>query len=243
MSDTTTITPSKNNSNDGKKNLAAKAATMAAGVAAGVAGSTIASNLNNDEDAIADVIETPEEIQEQVEDNVEAEPSQAQTQPSANTTTEPEPTPHNDPAPVVEDPTPSPNPDGPNTPTDQPVDPNEIAVAIISGEQVDPNDIDLANVVNFDEIGTVYTVDGESHTAAVFHDNEGNQLMMVDVDGDDVFDLVYDDSGNAIAEMSSKLTVEDAQIGIANEGTYIAHDPSSHTSEIGEDTIEQDMLS
>jgi hypothetical protein len=248
MSDTTTITPSKDN-NDGKKNLAAKAATMAAGVAAGVVGAEIASDLNNDEDAIA----TPEEIQDQTEANSGAEtstaedsstPEPAQEQaPTSEPAIEQEPIPSDNPEPVAEEPAPAPNTTTNATPTEQPVNPDEIAEAIISEEQIDPNDIDLANVVNFDEIGTVYTVDGESHTAAAFHDNEGNQLMMVDVDGDDVFDLIYDDSGEAIAEVPGKLTVDDAQIDIADDGTYLAHNDSSNTSEFGSDTIEQDLIS
>jgi hypothetical protein len=242
MSETLTITPSKEN-NDGKKNLAAKAATIATGVAAGVVGSTIVSNLNNDDDAIADVIETPEEITDQAEVNSEAEPAQAETEPADNEIVEPEPITNTNPEPVVEEPTPSPNES--NTPTNQPVNPDDIADAIIAEDQVDPKDIDMANVINFDKIDTVYYIDGESHTAATFHDNDGNQLTMVDVDDDGVFDIICDESAKTYANIPDheKITVDDAQLGIANEGTYLAHDNSSHTSDVGEDSIEHDLIS
>jgi hypothetical protein len=144
---------------------------------------------------------------------------------------------------VVEEPTPSPNES--NTPTNQPVNPDDIADAIIAEDQVDPKDIDMANVINFDKIDTVYYIDGESHTAATFHDNDGNQLTMVDVDDDGVFDIICDESARTYANIPDheKITVDDAQLGIANEGTYLAHDNSSHTSDVGEDSIEHDLIS
>lgn len=123
------------------------------------------------------------------------------------------------------------------------INPDEIAEAIISEEQVDPNDIDMEDVINFDEIGTVYTVDGESYTAASFHDASGNQMVMVDVDDDDVFDLVTDFNGNIIAEVPGTVTVDDAEIDIVDDGTYLAHNDNEVTDQFGEDTIAQDMIS
>jgi hypothetical protein len=67
--------------------------------------------------------------------------------------------------------------------------------------------------------------------------------MMVDVDGDDVFDLVYDGSGEAIAEVPGTLTVDDAQMGIADNGTYLAHNGTDNTSDFGSDSIEHDLIS
>ena len=95
--------------------------------------------------------------------------------------------------------------------TDEAVNPDGIAEAIISEEKIDPNDIDMEDIVNFDEIETVYTVDGQSITAASFHDGSGNNLIMIDVDGDDVFDLITDYDGNFLAEVPGNLSVGDAQ--------------------------------
>lgn len=137
----------------------------------------------------------------------------------------------------------------PQPPTDEPVNPDEVAEAIISEEQIDPNDIDMADVINFDEIGTVYTVDGESYTAAAFHDADGNQLVMVDVDGDDVFDVIADADGNLLADADGNLisagdiTVDDAELGLMDQPAYLAANDSDMTDDFGADSIMEDMIS
>ncbi|MCM1140798.1 MAG: hypothetical protein NC453_19690, partial [Muribaculum sp.] len=142
----------------------------------------------------------------------------------------------------------------PQTPSDEnvvqnptaTVNPDEVAEAIIAEEQVDPNDIDLADVVNFDEIGTVYTVDGESYTAAAFHDAAGNELVMVDVDGDDVFDIITDMEGNVLTDPQGNIlaagdvTVDDAEIGIADNHTYLA---ANNTDDFGDASLMNDVIS
>lgn len=123
------------------------------------------------------------------------------------------------------------------------VDPDQIAEAIISEEQIDPNDLDMADVVNFDEIGTVYTVDGESYTAAAFHDGAGNNLIMVDVDGDNVFDLITDYDGNVLADVLGNLSVGDAVENIEDDDVYLAYDPDTdNVDEFGADTLSDDIL-
>jgi hypothetical protein len=243
MSDTITINTAKN-ADERKKNLVGKVSSIAAGAAAGVVGSAIASNIENN-DTIEDVIETPEEISQEPNEDGMSEETAANhdTTSQADTNPEQESISNNHPEHTPSNPSPTPNAGENITLSNQPVNPDEIADAIISENQVDPNDIDMADVINFDEIGTVYTVDGENHTAAIFHDNEGNELMMVDVDGDDVFDLIYDESGEAIAQVSGNLTVDDAQLNIADDNTYLAHNDNDTTSEIGAETIENDLIS
>lgn len=123
------------------------------------------------------------------------------------------------------------------------VNPDEIAEAIIAEDKIDPNDIDMADVVNFDEIGTVYTVDGESYTAAAFHDAAGNNLIMVDVDGDNVFDVITDYDGNLIAEVPGNLSVGDAQEDIAEDDVYLAYDNEmDNVDEYGDDSLAEDLM-
>ncbi len=130
-----------------------------------------------------------------------------------------------------------------NTTTSDIVNPDEIAEAIIAEEKIDPNDIDMADVVNFDEIGTVYTVDGESYTAATFHDAAGNNLIMIDVDGDNVFDVITDHDGNLIAEVPGNLSVGDAQEDIAEDDVYLAYDNEmDNVDEYGDDTLADDLM-
>ena len=108
------------------------------------------------------------------------------------------------------------------------INPDEIADAIISEDQVDPNDIDAADIIKFNEIGTVYTVDGESYVAASFNSPDGEDLLMVDVDGDEIFDVITTTNGEIIADAGS-LTLGDAQIMVDQEPTYIAQ--SEHAAD------------
>lgn len=128
--------------------------------------------------------------------------------------------------------------------TVDPVNPDEVAEAILSGEQVDPNDVEMADVVNFDEIGTVYTVDGESYTAATFHDPSGEEMVMVDVDDDDVFDLVTTTDGTVVGEANG-MTVGDAEIMIDDDPTYLAQSDTTDDEDLvnGEDYMNDVILS
>ncbi len=127
--------------------------------------------------------------------------------------------------------------------TEELVNPEEIAQAIISEEQIDPDDVDMADVVNFDDIGTVYTVDGESYTAAAFHDAAGNDLVMIDVDGDNVFDVITDYDGNLIAEVPGNISVGDAMEDILEDETYFAYDSETdNVDEFDTDSLTEDIL-
>lgn len=118
-------------------------------------------------------------------------------------------------------------------------DVDEIADAIISGSEIDPNDIDMAEVINFDEIGTVYTVTGEVHTAASFHGEDGNELLMVDVDGDEIFDVITTTGGELLAEVDGELNVSDAEMMIYDEPVYLAQNElEQQSSTIIEDIVD-----
>lgn len=128
------------------------------------------------------------------------------------------------------------------------VNPDEIAEAIIAEEQIDPADIDMADVIDFDEIGTVYTVGGESYTAASFHDSVGNQLVMVDVDDDGVFDIITDMEGNPITDGAGNymaaggMTVDDAELDVSDDGTYLAQSDGGTTENYGAESIGEDLI-
>lgn len=125
----------------------------------------------------------------------------------------------------------------------EPVNPDEIAEAILTEEQIDPNDVEMAEVINFNEIGTVYTVDGESYTAASFHDPNGEELLMVDVDDDDVFDLVTTTDGIVLGEANG-MTVGDAEVMIEDDPTYIAQSDTDNDELMnGEDYMNDVILS
>lgn len=271
MSTTTTINPANSgNNSDRKKQAAAFAATAASTAGLGAAGAHIVSELGKSEDILTDENVINEPIEEVAQPSNEATTNMGTTSPSASPTSnpshttsttatvEPQPTTNGD---IVEptvsvEPTIEPvteaepevtvetDPVGQtSTTTSDTVNPNEIAEAIIAENKIDPNDIDMVDIINFDEIGTVYTVDGECYTAAAFHDAAGNNLIMVDVDGDNVFDVITDYDGNLIAEVPGNLSVGDAQEDIADDDVYLAYDNEmDNVDEYGDDSLAEDLM-
>ncbi|MDE5634396.1 MAG: hypothetical protein K2I51_07000, partial [Muribaculaceae bacterium] len=152
--------------------------------------------------------------------------------------------------PVIEvEPEPEPEVEPEPEPELEPVNPDEIAEAIISEEMIDPNDIDMADVVSFDEIGTVYNVHGEAMTTATFHDEYGNQLTMIDLDNDNVFDVLGDEYGNPLVDehgdlvaLNTGTTVDDVELEIHDDDTYLAADDNIDMNDFGADSLAQDML-
>lgn len=265
---TTTVNP--NGKSSSKKNVATHAATATVAAGLGAAGATMAFEITDDhiEEVVEDV---PTETPDQQTQTQEAQSSQATgttntttsnngTSSSSTSTTESVP---DEPEPITspeetseevvevveEQPQEETTTEEVGTTPNETVNPDDVAEAIIAEEQVDPNDIDMADVVNFDEIGTVYTVDGESYTAAAFHDAVGNQLVMVDVDGDDVFDVITDMEGNVLTDPQGNIlaagdvTVDDAEIGIADSHTYIAANDTDTSDDFGADSLMNDIIS
>lgn len=113
---------------------------------------------------------------------------------------------------------------------------------IVAGEEIDPDDVDMEDVINVDQIGTVYTVDGQSMLAASIHDSEGNELMMVDIDGDGVFDVVATPEGDAIAEIGGDIDISDAEMMMDSEdGDYLASNDFDNSLDLGSD-IQDDII-
>lgn len=121
----------------------------------------------------------------------------------------PEPTPEPEPIP---DPAPEPEPD----PEPEPWDPEDDIVDVIV-EEIDPQDIDMEDVLLVDEIGTVYTVDAGELNAALIHDSQGNQAVMVDVDGDNVYDVIATPEGEVIAQVPGDIDVSDVELLYAQQ--------------------------
>lgn len=260
MSTTTTINPAPSDkSKGGNKKAAAFAATAAASAGAGIAGANMVSDIDSTEEVLSEEDLTLEETLEPEAEAGATDGSATSTAGSAapsseSDTVEPQPITANDtPAqdatggsasgPAVNT---EPTATGTTNVGDNPgdvVNPDEIAEAIISEENIDPNDIDMADVVNFDEIGAVYTVDGENYTAASFHDGAGNDFVMVDVDGDDVFDVIMDAEGNLLAEVPGNISVGDAQEDIEPDDVYLAYDGEmDNVDEYGADSLADDLM-
>ncbi len=102
-------------------------------------------------------------------------------------------------------------------------DPDEIAEALIAVEEIDENDFDGTQPFAFTDVETVYDIDGNATVEARYIDEDGQTGVMIDLDGDGVFDILEEDGG-AIYQVNSEgfLTVGDAELDA--ETGYIAYD-------------------
>lgn len=110
--------------------------------------------------------------------------------------------------------TPEPEPEPQPEPEPEPA-PEDIVDVIV--EEIDPQDIDMEDVLLVDEIGTVYTIDGGELNAALIHDSQGNQAIMVDVDGDQVYDVIATPEGDVIAQVPGDIDISDVELLYAQQ--------------------------
>lgn len=247
MSTTKSINPANGNSGKG-----AKAATAAAGVAVGAAAGAAATYAATG-NAGEDIAVNPEEPIINPEEPV-VNPENPVHTPDQPVVTPQQPTPANPQNPANHPETPTHNPENPvNNPdnhggTDTPagengeMDPDRVAEAIISGEQVDPDDINLVDIYNIDETGIIYDETGQAYNAAVFHDPAGNQMVMVDVDNDNVFDVVLDETGQMVAQVDDGITTSDVEMALTQQNTFMAQNDDNPADDIDPSVISQDII-
>lgn len=116
------------------------------------------------------------------------------------------------------------------------------ADAIIASTEIDSADINADEKVVFDNIGTVYTLDGESYSAATFHfEGDEEQFVMVDVDGDEVFDIITDENFTqeiatpfdfSYGDAEQQLSAEDPNYMAAAENDLTMPDGIDYTDDI-----------
>ena len=123
------------------------------------------------------------------------------------------------------------------------VDANEVAENIISGEAIDEVDAaqaDFPFVV--DGMQEVYTVDGELQMQAYVTDGEGNDMVLVDVNGDNIFDAAVDTDGSLIAEIGG-VSASDIELMYAQQHLdtpeYIE---SGNDVALNDNSFEQDII-
>ena len=189
--------------------------TSAGIVAAGAAGFGAGSLLNSEdkpsEEALQDTA-TSEEVAQNVQtpQPTADQPEPAPTEVNDNIT-EPVPTDSNHPSPS--------NP----TVTDQEnVMPNDVAEEIIRRDEIDQNDVDAESVFDVAEFGTVTGPDGEEILVALIKAQDGTEFILADVDGDGIFNQVFDLAGNYVGEAEGNLTAGDLVAMADNSGGYLA---------------------
>ena len=189
------------------------AAGMVAGAATGVGARIAYEHFTAEEQPLADAEEV---VVEQEPEVVEPQPIVSEPQPVAQEVVEPI-------APEV--------------------DANEVAENIISGEAIDEVDAaqaDFPFVV--DGMQEVYTVDGELQMQAYVSDGEGNDMVLVDVNGDNIFDAAVDTDGSLIAEIGG-VSASDIELMYAQQHLdtpeYIE---SGNDVALNDNSFEQDII-
>lgn len=255
--------------NNGKSSKAAEAlkkvAPIVGGAAAGI-GTFVASDViasESDDLEVVEPIVPPTENADDKEDDKqnteEKESTHATSNADNNTTGEHQPqvdTPqdqhntesqssHTDPSQAIQHPehevvTDIPSDDIPI------VDPDVVSQDIITDDviMVDPNDNDVANMA-ITSVGTLETTDGQVLTAAELAGENGDNVYMVDVDGDNTYDLVEDASGNILGEVPTTITVGDSEsIADINNGEtgYLASSDTDNNDIAGTDNPMEDVI-
>ena len=199
-------TPLNNISDNGKKwTRTSIAAAVASGALTTEVANLLYAQLTNESEPTPEPVQTPEPTPEPVQ-TPEPTPEPVQT---------PEPPPE-----PVQTPEPTPEPVQTSEPTPEPV-PEDIVDVIV--EEIDPQDIDMEDVLLVDEIGTVYTGDGGELNAALIHDTDGNQAVMVDVDRDNVYDVIATPEGEVIAQVPSDIDVSDIELLYAQQHDHTGY--------------------
>lgn len=94
---------------------------------------------------------------------------------------------------------------------------------LLAVEAVDPHDVEADDLAEYGEVGVIESENGVMQNYAVFEMGD-DQLAMVDLDGDGVFDIMADEYGNTM-DMSDPdmpaFTVSDAEVQMQEQnGQY-----------------------
>lgn len=212
-----------------------RAAMLGAGLAAGgasvFAATQIADAFNNDDEP-ADGVITDEEgtATDDWTDDYSHSPSQGGTHAGAHAahtaaTAHGAPNPASNPGGTTVPPETVVTNSEPFVPT--PEDPDEIPQMAVT--EIDPEDMDGEQIIHFADVGQIYYEDGSEETGAIAVTPEGNMAIMVDVDGDEVFDEIRDENNDVISYETAGYTVGDAQIEMAQQtGDYHYLPPEDH---------------
>ncbi len=109
----------------------------------------------------------------------------------------------------------------PNNPVDinAPINPDE-NVPDIAQVEIDDQDFDGTPMLEFDDVTTVYGVDGSDINMAHVVAEDGSDFVTVDIDGNGIFDGVATTDGIEYVEGIGSMG--DAQVDIDPDGGYIA---------------------
>lgn len=114
---------------------------------------------------------------------------------------------------------------------------------VVAVEAVDPNDLDEPDMVEYGEVGVIVGENGVDQNYAMIEIGD-DQLAMVDLDDDGVFDVITNEQGHAVMDLSAEnkpaFTMSDAEVQLQEQSgqyEYMAQtefDNNSDTSMSGD---------
>ena len=107
----------------------------------------------------------------------------------------------------------------PNT-SEEEISPEDVAQML--ADEIDKADIDDQNELTIEEFGMIYGPDGTEMGVAVVHAQDGTQYLLADIDGDGLYNEVFDLSGNYIGMAEGNLTASDLEFMQNPTGGYLA---------------------
>ncbi len=126
------------------------------------------------------------------------------------------------------------------------VDPNVVAEDVLAAEMIDPTDINAAEaqltVNDINDVSYVYTVDGERLTTLAVQDANGEDMYMVDIDGDMIFDAIADANLQPIDIVAGGASLSDIEL-MQQQGQvgYMAQ-TDADAEMMNDDSFEADII-
>lgn len=158
----------------------------------------VVAGLSTSTDATAPVVEADPVV---VAEPVEASTTATTTHTTTSTTTTPASTTTTTPASTTTTTTPT------NT-----VNPDDVSDEILAADIIDPTDAEAGDFpYEVGEVAQVYNVNGELETVATITDENGAEMMLVDVNGDQMFDVARNAYGDEV-ELGVVSSVDDMQL-------------------------------
>lgn len=126
------------------------------------------------------------------------------------------------------------------------VDPDAVAEGVLAAEMIDPTDVNAAEaqltVDDINDVSYVYTVDGERLTTLAVQDANGEDMYMVDIDGDMIFDAIADANLQPIDIVAGGASLSDIEL-MQQQGQvgYMAQ-TDADAEMMNDDSFEADII-
>lgn len=110
---------------------------------------------------------------------------------------------------------------------DNNLDPNQEVDQVLAEENIDHSgdaeSTDDMFIHDYEEVRMISGADGEAQVAATAYDANGNPIVLVDVDGDQMFDQGYYGDGGIVDVSELAINVGDAELDAASNEEYLAN--------------------